>query len=100
MEWKSRLNEMASINFSSRRTSTQEPSRRTMAFTSQAGRILRHVGGLGDGIEAGGQRHALVEDQVHDMAAARFAEHLEQQGGADGMGGGDHLAAGKAAASH
>ena len=55
----------------------QQPRDRLAA---QARRVLRHEGGLGDGVEARGERDALVEDQIHDVAAAGLAEQLEQQG--------------------
>ena len=71
--------ELASISFSLRRAWIQFPQQLGDGFTSEPGRVLRHVRGLGNGVEPGCERYALVKDQIHDVAAARLAEHLEQE---------------------
>jgi hypothetical protein len=59
-------------------------------FAAQARGVLRHVGRLGQGVEAHGEGHALVEEQIHDVTAAGPPEQLEDEGGPDGMGRRDH----------
>lgn len=57
--------------------------------------VLPQEGGLGEGIEAGRERHAFVEDEVHHVTAASLADQLEQERRADRMGGRNHLRAGE-----
>ena len=57
--------------------------------------ILREIAFLGEGVQAGKQRQALVGDQGHDMALAFDGPELERQAGAQGMAGRDHLGTGQ-----
>ena len=75
----------------------QQPHDRLPA---EAGGVLRHEGGLGHGVEAHGQRDALVEEQIHHVAAARLAEQLEDQRRPHRIRGGDHRRARELAARH
>ena len=61
-----------------------------------AGGILREVAFLGEGVQAGKQRQALIGHQGHDMALALDGPELERQASAQGMLGRDHLGTGQA----
>ena len=61
-----------------------------------AGGILREVAFLGEGVQAGKQRQALIGHQGHDMALTLDRPELEGQTSPQGVLGRDHLGAGQA----
>ena len=60
-----------------------------------AAAVLSEGGALGEGVEAGEQGQAGVEDLGHGLGGPADAPQLEGEQGADGAGGGNHGAAGQ-----
>ena len=56
-----------------------------IAARIDAAAVLCQEGALGDGIEAGEKREALVKDGAHDVAVTRAAKQLESKQRADSM---------------
>lgn len=61
----------------------------------ELGRGGGEIGALGDHVEAGEQREALIVDQIHDVALTLGADQFEGQEGPNGLLSGDHHRAGQ-----
>ena len=57
--------------------------------------IGRQIRCLGHHVESGKQGHALIEDQIHDVALAFAAAEFEGQGGQQRLHGWNHLGSGE-----